>query len=93
MIVDKAVKMAKLMNVPILGIVENLSYFKCPDCGGKHYIYGESHIDEIAAKHQIPMVCKLPIDPAIAARCDKGETEDFSGDWLDPLADFLEKLD
>ena len=92
MIVDKAVKMAQLMNVPILGIVENLSYFKCPDCGGMHKIFGESHIEEIAAKHNIPVVCKLPIDPSIAARCDRGETEDFAGEWLDPMVDFLEKM-
>lgn len=92
MIVDKAVKMAQLMNVPILGIVENLSYFKCPDCGGTHKIFGESHIEEIAAKHNIPVVCKLPIDPSIAARCDRGETEAFAGEWLDPMVDFLEKM-
>ncbi len=92
MIVDKAVKMAQLMNVPILGIVENLSYFQCPDCGGIHKIYGESHIEEIAAKHNIPVVCKMPIDPAIAARCDRGETEEFAGEWLDPMVDFLEKM-
>ena len=59
MIVDKAVKMAEMMNVPILGIVENMSYFVCPDCGKKHQIFGESHIEEIAAKHNIPVVCKL----------------------------------
>lgn len=92
MIVDKAVKMAERMNVPILGIVENLSYFACPDCGGIHKIFGESHIEEIAAKHNIPVVCKLPIDPHIAAGCDRGEAEEFAGDWLDPMVDFLEKI-
>lgn len=92
MIVDKAVKMAEMMSVPILGIVENLSYFKCPDCGSVHQIFGESHIEEIAAKHNIPVVCKLPIDPAIAAKCDRGETEDFAGEWLDPMVDFLEQM-
>ena len=92
MIVDKAVKMAEMMNVPILGIVENMSYFKCPDCGGIHHIFGESQIEAIAAKHNIPVVCKLPIDPAIAAKCDRGEAEEYEGEWLDPMVDFLEKM-
>jgi Mrp family chromosome partitioning ATPase len=91
MIVDKAVKMAEMMNVPILGIVENLSYFVCPHCDEIHKIFGESNIDAIAARHDIPMVCKLPIDPSIAARCDKGETENLDGHWLDPMVGFLEK--
>ena len=92
MIVDKAVKMAEMMNVPILGIVENMSYFVCPDCGKKHQIFGESHIEEIAAKHNIPVVCKLPINPEIAARCDNGEAESYEGEWLNPMIDFLEKI-
>lgn len=92
MIVDKAVKMAEMMNVPILGIVENLSYFVCPDCGSTHHVFGESHISEIAAKHNIPIVCRLPIDPEIAARSDRGETEQLEGNWLDPMVEFLEKL-
>lgn len=91
MIVDKAVKMAEMMNVPILGIVENLSYFVCPHCNELHKIFGESDIDAIAAKHNIPVVCKLPIDPNIASRCDRGETEDFEGNWLEPMVSFLEK--
>ena len=80
MIVDKAVKMAQMMNVPILGIVENMSYFKCPDCGGVHKIFGESNIEMIAAKHNIPVVCKLPIDPSVAAKCDRGQAEDYEGE-------------
>ena len=92
MIVGKAVKMAEMMNVPILGIVENMSYFKCPDCGGIHHIFGESQIEAIAAKHNIPVVCKLPIDPAIAAKCDRGAAEEYEGEWLDPMVDFLEKM-
>lgn len=91
MIVDKAVKMAEMMNVPILGIVENLSYFNCSECGTKHYIYGESHIHEIAEKHNIPVVCQLPLDPAVAARCDRGETEEFAENWMDELAVYLQK--
>ncbi len=58
MIVEKAVKMAKLMNIPIIGIIENMSYFECPDCGKKHSIYGESHIEEIAAQYDIPVLAK-----------------------------------
>ena len=92
MIVDKAVKMAEMMNVPILGIVENMSYFVCPDCGKRHQIFGESHIEEIAAKHNIPVVCKLPINPEIAARCDNGEAESYEGEWLNAMIDFLEKM-
>lgn len=92
MIVDKAVKMAEMMHVPILGIVENMAYFVCPDCGKKHQIFGESHIEEIAAKHNIPVVCKLPINPEIAARCDKGEAENYDGEGLNPMVDFLEKI-
>ena len=72
LIVKKAVNMAKMMNIPILGIVENMSYFECPDCGKKHYIYGESKVDEVAKELQIPVLAKLPINPANAALVDKG---------------------
>lgn len=91
MIVEKAVKMAELMNVPILGLVENMSYFECPDCGKKHEIFGESHIDEIAAVHNIDTVCRIPINPKLAAASDGGMAELFDGDWLDGLADKIEK--
>ena len=93
MIVDKAVKMAQKMNVPILGIVENMSYFKCSDCGKIHKIFGDSNIDAIAEKHNIPVVCKLPINPDVAAKCDRGAAEEYEGEWLDPMIDFLEKMD
>ena len=83
MIVEKAVTMAKLMNVPILGIVENYSYFECSDCGKRHYIYGESHIDEIAKKHGIKVLAKIPIDPKLAALCDRGMLELMENDYLD----------
>lgn len=75
MIVAKAVKMAELMNIPIIGLVENMSYVKCPDCGKSISIFGESHIDEIAKKHNIKVLDKIPIDPKIASACDKGEVE------------------
>lgn len=91
MIVAKAVKMAKMMNIPILGIVENMSYFKCPDCGKEYPIFGESHIEEIAGSHGIPVFAKLPVDPKLAAACDKGMIELFDSDYLKILADELEK--
>ena len=72
MIVEKAVNMAKMMNVPILGIVENMSYLECPDCGKHISVFGESNIDEIAAKHGIPVLAKLPMCPDIASLCDEG---------------------
>ena len=72
MIVEKAVNMADMMNIPVLGLVENMSYFECPDCGKQHKIYGESNIDEIAKKHNIDTISKLPINPKLAAACDKG---------------------
>ena len=90
MLVDKAVNMADMMHVPVLGIVENMAYYTCPDCGKQHAIFGESHIEAIAAKHGIPNTAKLPIDPAIAAACDAGRIEDVQGDWLSSLADAIE---
>ena len=72
MIVAKAVNMANMMNVPVLGIVENMSFFKCPDCGKELKIFGESHIDEVAGQNGIDLIAKLPIDPAIAKACDEG---------------------
>ena len=91
MIVEKAVRMAEMMNVPVLGIVENMSYFECPDCGSRHSIFGESHIEEIAEKHGIPSVSRLPIDPSIAASCDRGEIEKVDAPWLAELCGSLEK--
>ena len=75
MIVQKAVKMAEAMKVPVVGLVENMSYYTCPDCGKQHAIFGESHVDEIAAKYGIKHVARLPIDPTLAAMCDKGIIE------------------
>lgn len=82
MIVGKAVKMARMMNVPVLGIVENMSYFVCPDCGKKHTIYGVSHVEETAKEAGIPHVAKLPIDPQIAQLCDMGMIEMVDGSDL-----------
>ena len=90
MIVGKAVKMAEMMDIPILGIVENMSYFECPDCKGRHSIFGESHIDEYAKEYGIDTVCKIPMDTKFASACDKGMIELFEGNWLDALADKIE---
>ncbi|MBO4877895.1 MAG: Mrp/NBP35 family ATP-binding protein [Ruminococcus sp.] len=90
MIVEKAVKMAKLMNIPVLGIVENMSYYECPDCGKRHKIYGDSHIEEIAAQYSIPVLAQLPICTELARNCDKGTIELFEGDWLEGAADHIE---
>ena len=90
MIVEKAVNMANIMNIPILGIVENMSFFKCPDCGKEHKIYGESHIEEIAKKNNLEVLAKLPIDPSLAKLVDAGEVENFSGDFMDNVAKKVE---
>lgn len=91
MIVSKAVKMAEQMKIPILGLVENMSYFKCPDCDKEYNIFGESHVEEIAQKHNIKVLGKLPIDPRVAAACDRGMIELFEGSYLDNIGDILEK--
>lgn len=91
MIVEKAVKMAEMMNVPVLGIVENLSYFKCPGCGEKHSIFGESHIEETAGNYNIKNISKIPIDSKLSAASDRGMVELFEGDWLDNMCEALEK--
>ena len=91
MIVSKAVKMAEMMNIQVIGLVENMSYFKCPDNGKEYKIFGESHIEEIAEKHNLKVLAKLPIDPKISAACDKGMIELFDGDWFEPLLNSLEE--
>lgn len=92
MIVEKAVKMARMMNIPILGIVENMSYAECPDCGRKINVFGESHINEIALSHGLSVLGRLPIDPALAAMVDAGDIENFDKDWLTPALDAIEAL-
>ena len=93
MIVSKAVEMAKLMEVPALGLVENMSYFKCPDCGKELRVFGESHLDEVAAKYSLPVLARLPMDPTLASACDRGVIELFEGDWLESTADLIEGLE
>ena len=92
MIVEKAANMAAMMNVPVLGLVENMSYFVCDQCGKEHRIFGESHAEEIAARHGIDHVARLPIAPALAAACDGGTVEMVEAPWLESLAAKLEKL-
>ena len=92
MVVEKAVKMAEMMEVPIVGLVENMSYVTCPDCGREIHVFGESHIDEVAAKYALQVLGKLPMDPKLAWACDKGAIELFEGSWLESAADTIEAL-
>ena len=92
MIVAKAVNMAKKMNIPIIGLVENFSYFTCPDNGKDYHIFGESGIDEIALEYGIPVLAKLPIDPEIAKACDKGKIENIDAPWFNPIVECIAKL-
>ena len=91
MIVEKAVRMAKLMNVPVLGIVENLSYLKCPDCGKEIKIFGDSHVDEVANQYGLKVLARIPIDPALANLCDKGALELMECDAMEAAADYIEQ--
>lgn len=92
MIVNKAVSMANMMNIPIVGVVENMSYVECPDCGKKIYIYGESHIDAVCSEKGIPLLGRIPISPDITHQCDMGLIEDFSGDFLDYAVKAIEGI-
>lgn len=89
MIVTKAVNMAKKMNIPVLGLVENMSYLVCPDCGKKISVFGEGHIDEIAGEYDIPVLARIPITPAIAGHVDAGTVEYLEADWMDAAAEKL----
>lgn len=91
MIVSKAVKMAEMMNIPIIGLVENMSYFKCPDNGKDYQIFGESHIEKIANKHNLEVLAKLPIDPKISNACDKGMIELLDDNWFDYVSKMLDQ--
>lgn len=92
MIVGKAVRMAELMHIPIIGLVENMSYLKCPDCGKELRPFGDSHIDSIAEAHGLKVLAKLPINPEFAKICDSGLVELFEGDYLEKAADAIEAL-
>lgn len=90
MIVSKAVKMAQMMDVPIIGLIENMSYFKCPDCNKEYHIFGDSHIEEIANKHNINVLAKLPIDHKIALAVDAGLIEFYDNSLFNNIAEILE---
>ena len=92
MIVEKALKMAGMMEIPVMALVENMSYATCPDCGKRVEVFGKSHAEEIAARYNIPVTARLPIDPKLAGGMDKGMIELFNGDWLDKLADAIYDL-
>ena len=92
MIVGKAVGMAKMMDVPILGIIENMSYVKCPHCGEEIRLFGGGHIEETARAEGIPVVARIPVDAAMAAACDTGKIEYYDGDFMNGLAEVLPKI-
>lgn len=92
MVVEKAMKMAKSMKIPILGLVENMSYFHCPDCGSNHAIFGKSNVEAVSEEYQVPILEKIPVDPIIADLCDKGLVEMVKEDWFHDFAGVLETL-
>ena len=92
MIVEKAVKMAEMMDVPVLGIVENMSYLKCPECGTEIPVFGPSKTDAVAEAHGLEVLGRIPIDPKLAAACDRGMIELFEGDWLEAAVEKVESL-
>lgn len=92
LIVQKAITMAKMMDIKVLGLLENFSYFRCPDCNEVHYLFGKSHIDEVAAKNGLSVLAKLPFDPTVAALCDKGEAEKLPCNGLDSAAETISAL-
>lgn len=87
MIVEKSVKMAAHMNIPIIGLVENMSYFKCPDNGKSYAVFGESKLDKVAETHGLDILCRLPIDPKISEACDRGTIEFYTGDWFEGIVE------
>lgn len=94
MIVGKAVKMAQMMNVPILGIIENMSYVECPGCKEHIKVFGESHVEEVAAQYGLPVLGKIPMTPAISAASDAGDVENLDdGDWFQEAVKVIENID
>ena len=92
MVVEKAVKMAEMMSVPIVGIVENMSYLLCPDCGKEIPLFGQGRTQAAADAHGLKLLARMPLNPELAALTDAGRIEDFQGEWLSPVADILEKF-
>ena len=93
MVVEKAVKMAEMMNIPIVGVVENMSYLFCADCGKEIPLFGAGKTQAAADAHHIPLLARMPIDPALAQLTDLGRIEDFTGDWLGNVVGILEKFE
>ena len=93
MIVTKAVRMAEMMHIPVLGFVENYAYLRCPDCGKKINVFGESHLDEVAAKLGLPVLARLPIDPAVAQAYDNGQMETVNTDGISSVIEAIEKAE
>ena len=91
-VVEKAVKMAKMMNIPILGLVENMSYVECPGCREKIYLYGKGKTEETAARYALPVLAQIPITPDLASLCDRGLVELFVGSWLDDACTMIETV-
>lgn len=92
MIVEKSLKMANMMNIPVIGIIENMSYFECPENKKQYKIFGESHIDEISRKNSIKILGKIPVLSELARLCDEGKIEEFEGDWLNNAIEEIEKV-
>ncbi|MCR5669850.1 MAG: Mrp/NBP35 family ATP-binding protein [Butyrivibrio sp.] len=92
MIVDKAINMAKMMNIPVLGLVENMAYMKCPHCGEPIYVFGESGIESYAAERGLDILGRIPLDPSVAASCDGGRAEDLDVSALDSLVYVLDGM-
>ena len=92
MIVEKSIRMVDMLNFPVVGLVENMSYIECPDCGKKIEVFGESHVDAIARQYGIPHTAALPIDRKLAASADKGMIELTNGNWLDEIANAIDEL-
>jgi len=91
MIVTKAVNMARMMDIPILGLVENYSWYQCPDCGKQHTIFGQSRLDQVAGELGLPILARLPIDPALASACDRGVIETVERNYLEEVAAALDR--
>lgn len=92
MIVTKAVKMAGMMNIPVIGLVENYSYLKCPDCGKEIQVFGKSNLDQVASELNVPVLCRLPIDPLLAQAMDEGLLENAKVDAIGPAADVIANM-
>lgn len=90
MIVSKAVKMAEMMKVPLMGIIENMAYFRCPKCHEEHRLFGVSHLEKISKEFKLPVLSRLPIDPILAEACDNGMIEQYSNDWFLPVVSAVE---